>query len=394
MGALEAMSGRENASAESSIGIEPSPVDSNSSILDLLIPVLHHWRLLIAAPCIAALLGLGVAWMVPPTFTGRTVFLPPQQQNQASVALAGLGALGGLAAGAGGVKTPADQLAALLQSVTLSDRIIDRFSLLTVYDVDLRVDAREKLQSRVRVMVGKKDGLIAVQVDDRSPERAANMANAYVEELRRLTSSLALTEAQQRRQFFEVQVKATRTALTKAQRDLESSGFTAGTLRAEPKAAAEAYARLRAEIASAEVRLQALRGTLKDSAPEMQQLIVALTAMRSQLAAQEMPLKAAGPDYIGKFREFKYQEALFETFSRQYELARIDEGREGGLIQVVDAATAPERKSAPKRALIAVLCGISTFLLLALGVMVRHSWRGAAADPAIARKLQQMRAAI
>jgi uncharacterized protein involved in exopolysaccharide biosynthesis len=202
------------------------------------------------------------------------------------------------------------------------------------------------------------------------------MANRYVEELRRMTSTIAVSEAQQRRLFFERQLGQTRDRLTAAQLALQGSGFSQGALKAEPKAAAEGYAKLRAEVTAAEVRLQAMRGSLVDETPEVRQQQATLNALRAQLARLEQASDAAGgPDYVGKYREFKYQETLFELFARQYELARVDESREGALIQVVDEASPPERKSSPKRALVAVSATMAALLVLAAAVVIRRSWQ-------------------
>ncbi|MEN9544255.1 MAG: hypothetical protein RLZZ598_1088, partial [Pseudomonadota bacterium] len=228
--------------------------DDEVSLLDTALPLVQHWRLLVLGPVLAGLLALGIASALPKTYTARTTLIPPQQQSSGSAALAQLGALAGLAGGAG-LKTPADQYAALMQSQTVADRLVDRFDLMRVYDLKLRTDARKQLATNVQISVGKKDGLISVEVDDHEPQRAADLANAHVEELRRLGASLALTEAQQRRVFFEDHLKQTRDRLVKAQQEVQASGFTQGALQAEPKAAAEGYAKLRAELTSAEVKL-------------------------------------------------------------------------------------------------------------------------------------------
>lgn len=339
----------------------------------------QHVKLLIVLPLAAGLLSLVVTtYVIPPTFTATTTFLPPQQQQSAAASvLSQLGPLAGIAgAAAGGIRTPGDQYVALMQSVTVSDRIIDEFKLLMRYDVDFRVDARKELKNNVRMTVGKKDGLITVEVDDSSPERAAAMANRYVDELRRMTGTIAISEAQQRRMFFEHQLQQTKDKLTAAQLALQASGFNQGAIKAEPKAAAEGYARLKAEATAAEVRLQAMRGNLVDDTPEVRQQQATVAALRAQLARLEQSTVGnVGPDYVGKYREFKYQETLFELFARQYELARTDESREGALIQVVDVAQPPEKKSKPKRGLVAIMSTLATAMVLALVVFVRHSWR-------------------
>lgn len=332
--------------------------------------------LLTIGPLAAAALAFGIAQWLPPTFTAVTTFMPPQQaqSSAASAVAASLGSLAGLAGSAVGLRTSGDQYVGLMQSATVADRLIDRFKLQEIYDVQFRVDARKQLQQNVRINVGKKDGMISIEVDDRDPQRAADIANQYVNELRRLVSTLAVTEAQQRRLFFEQQLKGARDSLVTAQQALQASGFDAGALKAEPKAAAEGYARLKAEAANAEIRLQVLRGSLADSAPEVQQQQASLSALRAQLARAERSADAStgGPDYISRYREFKYQEALFELYARQFELARVDESREGALIQVVDPATRPERRSKPRPALVAVVTLLASLVLLALFVIARR----------------------
>jgi len=351
--------------------------DDGTSLFDLLALWRQHLKLLLVGPLVVGVTALGITYRIAPTFTATTTFLPPQQQQSAAASvLASLGPLAGIAgAAAGGLRTPADQYVALMQSATVSDRIIDQFKLIVEYDAKFKMDARRTLSSNVRMTVGKKDGLITVEVDDRSPERAAAMANRYVDELRRMTTTIAITEAQQRRVFFEHQLQQTKDKLTEAQLALQASGFNPGAIKAEPKAAAEGYAKLRAEVTAAEVRVQTMRGSLADDTPEVRQQQTALSALRAQLARLEQSTDGSGPDYVGKYREFKYQETLFDLFARQYELARADESREGALIQVVDVAQPPERKSKPKRALTAITATLTTALLLAVGVVMRRSWR-------------------
>jgi uncharacterized protein involved in exopolysaccharide biosynthesis len=294
--------------------------------------------------------------------------VPPQQpQSNAASALASLSALSGLV-GSGGVKTTADQYVSLLQSNNVEDKIIDRFKLGEVYGFEKRTEIRRKLEGRVRVALGKKDGLIVVEVDDAEPARAADMANQHVAELRRLSGELALTETQQRRQFFETELKRTQVKLTDAQAKLEASGFNAGAIKAEPKAAAEAYAKLRGDLTAAQVKLSALRSQLTDTAPEVQTQSALVSALGSELQKLERDVaRTDNSDYLGLYREFKYQETLFDQLAKQFELARLDEAREGALIQVIDPATPPELKSSPRRVYFA-LAGF------ALGLMLAAAW--------------------
>ena len=330
-----------------------------------------RWRRIASLSILAGILGYVAALFIPPTFTARMSFISPQpQQSSAATALASLSALSGLA-GVAGVKNNADQYVALMQSATLTDRLVDRFKLMSVFETTYRVDARKRLQDRVRIVPGKKDGLITVDVDDGDPNRAAAIANAYLDELRTMSNGLALTEAQQRRQFFERQLEQTRDRLGAAQQRLEASGFNAGALKSEPKAAADTYVRVKAEATSSEIRLQALRQSLTEQAPEVQRELATLAGLRAQLATLEQPMPKNGDqDYVGAYRDFKYQDVLFDIYARQFELAKLDESKEGALFQVVDVATPPEKRSAPKRSLIAAgvmllaAFAISTFFVV------------------------------
>jgi len=342
------------------------------------VPVVQRWKLVLGIATLGGAVALGVSYLIAPLFVSTTTFLPPQQQqSSASAALASLGALAGLAGG--GIKTPGDQYVALMQSVTVQDRIIDKFHLLDVYGAKFRLDARLELNRTVQINLGKKDGLISVAVEDTDPKRAAAIANQYVDELRWILSTLALTEAQQRRVFFEKQWLLAKSKLVEAQSALEKSGFNASALKAEPKAAAEAYGRMRAELATAEIKLRTMRTTLADTSPEVLQLTTTVQSLRQRLAEQEASTGGTGgkdADYVGRFREFKYQETMFELMAKQYELARVDESREGSLIQVVDVAQPAERKSKPKRSVFVMAGGFLGGLLASGLILWRTRRRG------------------
>lgn len=332
----------------------------------------QRWRLTGCA-LLGGALGAAGSFLITPSFTGRTSFLPPHQSQNA--AASALGALGALAAAAPGMRTTGDQYMALLQSVSIRDRLVDRFELKKVYDEDLRVDARIELSKNTRLSLGRKDGLLVVEVDDHDPARAAAMANAYVEELQRISSGLVLTEAQQRRAFFESQLEDARKRLADAQQKLDAAGISVAALKAEPKATAEAYARLRAELTSAEIKLRALRSSLAEDTPEVQRQSVTVSSLRGNLQRMENVNQDGDQSgYIAAYRELKYHEALFELVARQYEMARVDESRDGGLLQLVDKAEVPERKSKPKRSIIALL-GAALGLLAGGALALRRGRR-------------------
>jgi len=342
------------------------------SLSELVATLLQHARLIVIGSLSAALLAVGISLLIKPTFTATTRLLSPQQQSAASALTQQLGALAGL--GGIAVKTQADTYVAMLQSRNVAERVVKEFDLVAVYEVKFLEDALKELAKRTKANIGKKDGVISISVDDHDPARAAAIANFYVQELKRVGNSLAIGEASQRRVFFEDQLKAVSGKLADAELALRGSGVGTEVLKANPEAAAERLGRLQAGIAAAEVKLGALRTRFTDATPEVRQVQQELNVLRSQLARVERdePASKSSEDYIARYREFKYQETLFELIAKQYELARLDEARDATLIQVIDTAVPPERKSKPKRAMIVVASTMVAFLVLCLFVLLRH----------------------
>lgn len=363
---------------------DPHAGPGGSPTFELLAKVTERLPAILGVSIAAALLAFGGTFLMAPTFTARVVILPPQQGGNASVAaLQNLGTLASLAGIGGGVRNTGEQLLTMTQSATVETRLVERFGLQEAYDEEYVSKAREELRRRTRTTLGRKDGLLSIEVDDEDPGRAAEMANAYVQELRKLTDTLALTEAQHRRAFFEKHLKQARQDMAVAQRALQEGGFSEGAIRAEPKAAAETYARLRAEVTAARVRLQSMRGYLADGSPEIVLAQGQLASLTRELERLEsLNARAGAGDYMDRYRNFKYQESLFELFSRQFELARVDESREGALIQVVDAAAVPDRKSKPRRGLIGAATGLVAFLL-GLAMVTWSARREAGGEPGL-----------
>lgn len=386
--------------------LNPSPAagetfaeDEEINLLDLLQVIADDLRLLVLGPLAVGLLALGISFAVPPTFTASTQFLPPQQQQSAAAAMLQSlgGALGGLASAATGIKNPNDQFVAFLKSNAVQDALIGRFKLQQRYDEETKADTRKALEDASKISSGK-DGLITVEVDDKDSVVAAQIANAYVEELGNLLGRLAVTEAQQRRVFFEKQLQQAKDGLIKAEQALQASGINSSALKSKPEVAVAAVAQLQAQIAAQEVKLAAMRGYLTESAPDFRQAQTELAALRAQLGKAEKT-DTDGPangdaDYIARYRDFMYYQTLFELFAKQYELARVDESREGAVIQVVDMADPPELKSKPKRGLIAVLATLATGMLLLIFVFVRHALRSAGTVPETAQRLAQLRTSL
>jgi tyrosine-protein kinase Etk/Wzc len=366
------------------------------SLLDIAQVIAENLRFLVLTPLLVGMAALGLSYLITPTFSAKTQILPPQQQGAAASLLQGLGALGGLAGAATGLKNPNDQFVAMLKSRTVGDGVIEQFKLIERYESDTLFDARKALESRSKILAGK-DGLISVEVEDRDPVVAAQIANAYIERLARLMSTLALTEAQQRRMFFEKQINTTKEKLIQAETLLRSSGVDPSVIRNNPIATVGAIAQVQAQIAAQEVKIGALRGYLSESSPDMRQAFTELQAFRVQLSKLDrgqQPADGAQGEYVSRYRQVKYYETLFELFARQYELAKVDEAREGSTIQVIDVAMPPEKKSKPKKALIALLTTLAAGFICLVYVFIRQSLRAASRDPGTAKKLEAIRRSL
>jgi tyrosine-protein kinase Etk/Wzc len=346
------------------------------SLLDLAIALGEEKKTLFAIPAITTTLAIVVSLLITPIFTAKTVMMPPQQQQSgAASALASLGALAGLAGAAAGVKSPDDMYIAFMQSESLQRAVIEKLELKERYNAKTMMDARNALKGVVKIASDKKSGLITIEADDKDPEFAAKLANTHVEELRNLMGKLAVTDAQQRRVFFEQQIAKTQEELAQAEANFrsakEKSGMQVTAVIAE--GSVRASAEMRGQIAAKEVQMQAMSRFATPQNPDVQRLGSELGALRAQLAKIEQgsggeerasPLQQLAVKF---YRDIKAREAVMGVLVAQYESARIDESREGPLIQVVDAAQAPERKSKPKRAIIVL---VSAFAGLFLGVLV------------------------
>jgi uncharacterized protein involved in exopolysaccharide biosynthesis len=213
-----------------------------------------------------------------------------------------------------------------------------------------------------------------------------------------LLSRLAVTEAQQRRVFFERQLQKVKEDLTRAQSALKRGGTEADVLKTQPQTAVIELAQLTAQVTAKEVELAAMRSYLKEAAPDFKQALNELAALKAQLAkaqAGSVSVKADGNqniqnDYVSRFREYKYQETLFDLMARQFEIAKIDESREGAIIQIIDAAEPPERKSKPKKAMITLIATLAAGFFLLLFVFVRNAWRKAMEDDETATKWRRL----
>jgi len=367
-------------------------------VIEILLVLAREKKPILLVTVAVAVLATLVVFLLPKMYTATTTILPPQQKQSSLNSMLGqIGALAGLGASDLGLKNPADLFVAMLTSRTIEDSLINRFDLRKVYGVKRYQDARKKLESHSEV-VATKEGLISVSVTDQEPRRAADIANAYVDELRNLNQNLAITEAAQRRLFYEQQLKAERDELSGAELALKQVQEKSGLLQpdAQGRTIITSIAELRAQVANHEVQLQTMRSYATPNNPDLKRAETELAGLRGELAKLEHSAAAAGNgnigipagqfpqaelEYLHRARELKYHEALYDFLGKQLEAARIDEGQNAILVQVVDRAVEPEKKSGPKRMLLVLVSTFTAFVLVCLGVLLREALRRKQQDP-------------
>lgn len=354
----------------------PAPIAAGGEpleahLLDWLIVMMRHKQLILRTTLAATGLGIIFASVLPNRYTATAKILPPQQNQSLAASMIGqLGALGPVAAMAQkdlGLKNPNDVYVGMLRSHTSEDALVRRFDLQHVYGEKKMSDARRDLEDASGIALGK-EGFVSISVEDKDPGRATQMANAYVDELRQLTQDLAVTEAGQRRLFFERQLETAKNNLADAEQALKETEQKTGLIQldGQAKAIIDSVVKMRAAIASKEVELHALRLFSTEQNPDVRLGEEQLSGMRTQLALMEKHSTAndaevaasnvvtgnvpeAGLLYVRKLRDVKYAETIFELLAKQYEAAKLDEAKTAAIIQVLDPAIEPDRKSSPKR---------------------------------------------
>ncbi|MGA9689303.1 MAG: GNVR domain-containing protein, partial [Candidatus Sulfotelmatobacter sp.] len=386
--------------------IQPEPIidegklepqsETDVSVLDVLVLLLERKRFVVRFVLSAFALAIMVSLLLPVQYEAKTVLLPPAQNSSIGSALMGqlgnlgtLGSLASLAGGSLGLKNPADMYVSLLTSRTVEDAMIQRFGLMKEYREKRMSDTRKELERRTTAIAGTKDGLIRLSVEDHDPTRAAELANGYVEEFRKLSASLAITEAARRRLFFEQQLQQAKEKLTQAEEAMTKTERTTGVLQIDSQARSliESAAVLRGQVVAKQVQIEGMRSFATDDNPALvlaKQELAALQSQLEHLAGSQTDtgsdinlskgrVTEAGMEYLRRFRDLKYQETVFELLAKEFEVAKLDEAREGSIIQVVDAAVPPDRKSSPHRALIVLGATIFAFFIAVFWIWLRKS---------------------
>ncbi len=364
--------------------------DDEISLLGLLSVLVKHKKLVLGFPFVVAVIAAGISLLMPNIYTGTTKIVAPLQNQSAASAM--LSQIGGLAALAGAaVKSSSDIYVGMLRSRSVADNLIQRFSLMKIYDTEYLSKARKRLEKETVIVAGK-DGIITIEVDDEDPKRAADMANAYVDELLKITQVLAVTEAAQRRLFLERQFAQAKENLANAEVSARQALQQGGLVKVDDqgRTIVEATARLRAQITVKEVQIGAMRTFATDRNPDLQLAQQELESIRRELAKMEGTgggAKSAtngpsdqGMDSLRLLRDAKYREVIFEALARQYELAKIDEAKDSAVVQVMDKAIEPDRKSKPFRSLIVLLSALAAGIVASFWALVREAKAKAGAD--------------
>jgi tyrosine-protein kinase Etk/Wzc len=380
------------------------------NILDVVVAPLRHRRKIARFALAVAILTSVVMLLSPNVYTGTTKILTPQQnQSIATALLSQLGPLAGLTGQNLNMKSASDLYVAMLESRTIGDALNSRFQLRALYQRKTDFDTLNDLKKLTSIQATK-DGIITIEVDDKDPNRAAALANAYVEELFKLTQNLAITEAGQRRLFFEKQLKQVRDDLAQAEFNLRKTQERTGLIEIESQAKAivQSIAAVRARIAATEVQIQTMKSYAAEDNSDLRRLQQQLTGLRVQLARLEKNnqggdgdiqiatrrLPQVGLDYMRSYREVKYNETLFEMMAKQYEIAKIDESKSAPIVQVMDKATVPEKKTKPARTVTVLLLTLVAAFLGMIWSWAKELGGGLANDPRNAEKLAFIRATL
>jgi len=388
-------------------------VHSERSILDFVLVLARHKRFILGFTMGAALLTVITVLLISNKYTATTIVLPPAQTSgmgsallsQLSAGAGGAGALASLAGGSLGIKNPGEMYVAFFRGRTVEDAMIQRFGLKARYRTKTMFDTRLAFEKHSTVVLGLKDGLIRINVEDRDPKLAAEIANGYVDEFKKLSATLAITEASQRRLFFQQQLQEAQSGLTDAEEAMKSTEISTGVLQVDSQAKAliEAASLIRAQIVAKQVQIQAMRSFATEDNPELQiakQQVSALQTQLGKLAGKDSDefivskgrAPEAGMEYLRKFRDLKYRETVYELIAKQFEMAKLDEARQGSIVQVADVAVPPDKKSSPHRALIVVLVTMLAFCGAYVWCILAEGFQRMKANPAERERIDALRA--
>jgi uncharacterized protein involved in exopolysaccharide biosynthesis len=363
-----------------------------------------------------ALLGCGfsvlLAFLLPVRYTSTTRLMPPDQAGgglAATLATLSKSGGGGAASDLGmmgsellGMRTTSDLFVGVLQSRTVEDDLINKFNLRKLYGDRHIEGARKDLRRRMDVESERKSGIVTLQVSDRDPQRAAAMARECVEQLNQIVVTLNTSAAHKERVFLEARLGQVQQDLEAAEKDFSkfASQNTALDVKEQGKAMLSAAAELEGQLIAAQTQLEGLRQIFTDNNVRVRSLEARIAEYRRQLqkltgSAPPSDESSAGQDetnsarfedlypsirqlpglgvpWADLYRRSRVQEVVFETLTKQYEMAKVEEAREIPSIKVLDVADVPEERSFPPR-LIVVSAGTVFFAILGIVWVLSYS---------------------
>lgn len=368
----------------------PNPTPPNPVVVtffDYLEVIAKRWRMIVKVMTAAFILSVLISLQLPKIYSSTALILPPQQDGGMMGMMSAMsGGMANLAGELLGKSTSADLYVGILNSSAVKDSIIDRFKLMEVYEEEYRIDTYRALEEKIKIAAGKKDGIISITVEDKDPKRAADLANAFVEELGKLTVKLNILGAGQNRGYLEERLAKSKADLSRAEEDLKNfqSKNKALDVPEQAKATITGVAQLKAQLAMQEVQLAGVRRRFTDSTTEVKDLKTSVAKIRAQIAQIEgnergssIPsmgsVPALGQEYVRLMREFKVQEAIFELLTKQHEMAKMSEAKDVDGMQVIQKATVPDKKVKPKRSLIVLASTVAAGIGAVLYAFIREA---------------------
>jgi len=375
-------------------------------LIDLVIVLAKRKRLIAGLSLGAAAVTAVISLIMAPVFLAETKILSPQtSSSMASQIMSQLGAASVLLGGAPALKSPNELYIELVRSRPVLDEVIKRFDLMKLYGLDSLEETERALRENIRAKDNIKSGIITVGVEDRDPKRAADMANALIEELRALNKGLSISEAAQRRLFFEEQLADARENLSRAEEAMKAFQEKTGAVKIDAQADAviQGISSLRAQIAAKEVQVRVMRTYSTPQNPDILRAVEELRGMREQLGRLESKgqggdvivptgdIPSASTEYVRRMRDLKFNETLHELLLSQYQAAKLDEARDATLVQVVEKAVPPETRVKPRRTLMVILAALAGLFVGVLAAFVMEYKENASRDPESREKISALK---
>ncbi len=380
--------------------------DEGIDVIDLFIVLAKRKGLIAGLTLGAAVVTAVISLLMTPVYRAETTILPPQtNSSQAAQVLGQLGAAPGLLGIAPPSKSTGDLYMELVKSRTVLDHMVDRFGLMDLYKAETREGAIKLLTNRVTTGNNIKSGILTVSVEDTDPVRASSMANALVEELKLFNKGLSVTEAAQRRLFFEEQLKDAKDTLLQSEEAMKAFQEKSGIVKIDAQANAmiQGTSSLRAQIAAKEVEFRVLRTYSTEHNPDVLRIKEELKGMHDQLSRLESKgdggdvivhtgdIPKASTEYLSRVRDLKFSETLYELLLGQYQTAKLDEAREASVIQVLEKAVPPENRIKPKRRSMVILASFMALFASILAAFFLEYKENISKDPEHREKVAILR---